>query len=70
MSALMGVLAQATTEPDPSIVTPGMLGLGLTLALGIALLLLFRSLKRQLNRIDIPEQTKDTDGENEQPPAE
>ena len=55
MHALLGMMATAPTEPDPSIVTPGLLGLALVLALGAAVGLLYRSMNRQLKRVDFPE---------------
>ena len=52
---VMSVLAQQVEEPDPSIVTPGSLGLAIVLMLGLAVLLLFKSMNKQLKRIDLPE---------------
>lgn len=55
MHALLGIMATAPTEPDPSIVTPGLLGLALVLGLGAAVGFLYRSMNRQLKRVDFPE---------------
>ena len=48
------VTANAPVEPDPTLVTPGLLGLVMVLALGAALFLLVRSMSKQLRRIDVP----------------
>lgn len=59
MQALVEVFVRAATtapvEPDPEIVTPGMLGLAMILALGIAVVFLYKSMNRQLKRVDFPE---------------
>jgi hypothetical protein len=49
------VLTEAAKQPDPAVVTPGLVGLVITLLLGVAVFLLYKSLRRQLNRIEVPE---------------
>jgi hypothetical protein len=39
-------------EPDPSLVTPGLLGLAILLALGVAVVFLYRSMRTQLRKVD------------------
>lgn len=39
-------------EPDPALVTPGLLGLVILLALGLAVAFLYRSMRTQLRRVD------------------
>jgi Na+-transporting methylmalonyl-CoA/oxaloacetate decarboxylase gamma subunit len=55
-------------------VSPGFLGLGVVVALGIALYLLIRSMNRQISRIDAPKEAdlKQAEWEAAQakPPAE
>ena len=64
------MLAQPPQEPDPAIVTPGLIGLAITMALGVAIFFLYKSMNRQLNKVDIPPAeagASDGDGEDEQP---
>lgn len=51
------MLTVAATEIDPSKITPGAGGLVVFIFLLIAGFFLFRSLKKQLNRVDFPEST-------------
>ena len=55
LQALLAIATPAPVEPDPEIVTPGALGLAITLALGVAVYFLFRSLNRHLRRVDFPD---------------
>lgn len=55
------MLATAPVEPDPSIVTPGLLGLVMVLALGLAIVFLYKSMNRQLKRVDFPEPGAEAD---------
>lgn len=52
------VTANAPVEPDPTLVTPGLLGLVILLALGVAVYLLVRSMGKQLRRIDVPSEAE------------
>jgi hypothetical protein len=39
-------------EPDPSLVTPGLFGLVIVLALGVSIAFLYRSMNRQLKKVE------------------
>jgi len=43
--------APGPVEPDPALVTPGLLGLAILLALGVAVAFLYRSMRTQLRRV-------------------
>lgn len=51
---LSAVVGQTGAEPDPELVTPGALGLALVLMLGLAIVLLYKSMNRHLGRISAP----------------
>lgn len=55
------ILATDPVEPDPSLVTPGALGLFITILLVVASVFLYRSLRTQLRRVDFEETPADTD---------
>ncbi len=64
--ALAAVVSQdPVVEPDPDIVTPGLLGLIMVLLLGIAIYLLFRSMNRHLRKVDFPE-PEEADGSGDE----
>lgn len=69
LGKLAALAAQAPQEPDPGIVTPGLLGLVLVLMLGVAIVFLYRSMNRQLKRVNLPEPPAQDDGDDEQPSA-
>lgn len=54
-------LAVEPVEPDPSLVTPGALGLLITVLMVLACVLLYRSMRKQLGRIDFEETGADSD---------
>lgn len=66
LQGLALVLAQPPVEPDPEIVTPGLIGLAMVLVLGVAVYFLYRSMKRQLKRVDFEESTGPVEGDDEQ----
>ena len=51
-------------ELDPSVVTPGLVGLAFFIALFVAVFFLMRSFTRQLKKIDLPD---DHDGDPTEP---
>lgn len=55
MRWLVVVAEETPVEPDPSLVTPGLLGLGMVLFLGFAVYLLVKSMNRQLAKVDLPD---------------
>ena len=55
LEAIAAIITQAPVEPDPEIVTPGALGLAIVVALGVAVYFLYRSLNRQLGKVDFPD---------------
>lgn len=57
---LTNVAAQGEL-PDPNIVGPGMLGLVVFLALIVAAIFLFRSMNKQIKRVDFPEPVDDSE---------
>lgn len=71
MGALFATMATAPVEPDPSLVTPGLFGLVMVLALGVAVAFLFRSMNRQIKRVDFPESEvgADDQGTGDEPKA-
>ncbi len=54
MQPLISGIAQAAQGADPDTVTPGTIGFVITLLLGVAVFLLYRSLKKQLGRVQVP----------------
>jgi hypothetical protein len=69
MTVLLSVLADATPSPsptappiDPSRVTPGLLGLISFLFLVVAVVLLYRSMQKQIKKVrpDLPDGPADT----------
>lgn len=60
MNALYAVLAQ-TRELNNDTVSPGLLGLGTVVALGLALWLLMRSMSRHLRKVDRAAQPRPPD---------
>ncbi|MEZ5185329.1 MAG: hypothetical protein R2720_06265 [Candidatus Nanopelagicales bacterium] len=54
-------LAAQGELPDPSIVGPGMLGFVVFLGLIVAAVFLFRSLNKQIKRVDFPEPADDSE---------
>ncbi len=54
IQALSALVGQAPVEPDPEIVTPGALGLAIVVMLGLAIVLLYRSMNRHLRKVDVP----------------
>jgi hypothetical protein len=66
MSTLAGLWVAAATiapfahqPPDPSQVKPGWLGLGVVVALAVAVTLLWLSFRKQLKKIDFEEEPAD-----------
>ena len=55
MTALVGLLAAGDNIPAADRVSPGLLGFLVLLALGIATYLLWRSMNRQLRKVDFVE---------------
>jgi hypothetical protein len=55
------ILAVQGELPDPSIVGPGMAGFITFLALIVAAVFLFKSLNKQIKRVDFPEEGSDVD---------
>ena len=51
---LLAVIEQAAQGADPDTVTPGWFGFAMLLGLGIAVYVLFRSMRKQLGRVDVP----------------
>ena len=71
----VALIAQTPQEPDPTVVTPGLFGLGLTVALGLAMYLLYRSMIRHVKRAQtFHEEAATTEpspaDEDEQPPTQ
>ena len=65
LSAMAGRLAQETPrELNDDIVRPGWLGFGVFLALVVAAFFLFRSMNRQLKKVDFVEQPLDGPGDD------
>lgn len=62
VGALLVVAQTTPVEPDPSLVTPGLLGLVMVLALGAAIVVLFRSMNKQIKRVDFPEPDEGAQG--------
>ena len=57
MNTLLAVLVPlATKSPDPADVKPGWLGFGVFIALAIAVVLLWLSLRKQLRKVDFVEE--------------
>ena len=52
MSILAAAAAVADTSPNPNSVQPGLLGLGCFVALAVATYFLWRSMNKQLKRVD------------------
>jgi hypothetical protein len=50
------LLPLATKTPDPADVKPGWLGLGMFLALAVAVVLLWLSMRRHLKKVDFEEE--------------
>lgn len=69
MASLLGMATTPPVEPDPSIVTPGLLGLVLVLALGLVVVFLYKSMNSQLRRVDFPEPTEGADEHESEPTA-
>lgn len=55
MTTLWLAVALRVAAPDPTDVKPGWLGLGVVLALAVAVVLLWLSMRRQLGKIDFEE---------------
>lgn len=62
MQASSTVATAPPVEPDPQVVTPGAMGLMITLVLFLAVILLVRSMRRHLHRIDLPRHPDDERG--------
>jgi hypothetical protein len=58
MNTLLAVLVPLLVDkaPDPADVKPGWLGFGVVMALAVAVLLLWLSMRKQLKKIDFEEQ--------------
>jgi hypothetical protein len=57
-------------EVDPDLVKPGWTPLIITLLLGVAVALLFVSMRRQFRKISIPRDDEDEDDDQSVPPAD
>lgn len=68
MEALLGTATTPPVEPDPAIVTPGLFGLVMILLLGLVVVFLYKSMNRQLKRVDFPESADDA-AEHESEPT-
>ncbi len=56
MTSLLALIPLATPSPDPADVKPGWLGFTMFLALAVAVVLLWLSMRRQLKKIDFVEE--------------
>jgi hypothetical protein len=56
MNILWVVLPLVAKAPDPADVKPGWLGFGMFIALAVAVVLLWLSMRRQLKKIDFEEE--------------
>ncbi len=64
------LLPLAQQGPDPADVKPGWLGLGVVLALGAAVVLLWLSMRRHLKKVDFEERDDSADTGNGDRPAQ
>jgi hypothetical protein len=70
MNVLVLLLPLVTKGPDPADVKPGWLGFGVFLALAVATLLLWLSFRKQLKKINFPEDGPGTTPEEPDTPQE
>jgi hypothetical protein len=68
MNTLLALfLPLVTKAPNPADVKPGWLGFGMFIALAVATVLLWLSMRRQLKKVDFEEKEPDAGGEASKP---